>query len=271
MCVQNAGSVLGFGWALIHGAGPAAVIAFWPLGVGLGTLWGAFRYLNRSNHRHASALFTGLAVAMLVVYEMVLPATPLTSWKSERAMKAAVVQNIHDEALLSAKGNPIGIRVTYEVIFPRAVVADVHLGLTRVQGEVLPYMQAKEFGREKTTIDPEPSAKGLYKVFERKRIYKFTIASVPGFLHYDEKTQQPCLDLYSEISEAEIVAAIKKMGADKYQMWLSLGSDDVPVSVYHGSYVTAHEYDLNAMYQTIVTEGHEQCNIPSYERWRRGP
>jgi hypothetical protein len=217
-------------------------------------------------------LFTGFAVAMLVVYEMVLPATPLTSWRSERAMKAAVVQNIHDEALLSAKGNPIGIRVTYEVIFPHAVVANVYLGLTRVQGEVRPYMQSKEFGREReTTIDPEPSVKGLYKVFERKRIYKFTVASMPGFLHYDEKTQQPCLDLYSQISEAEIVEAITKMGPDKYRMSISLTSDDVPVSVYGGGSVTAREYDLEAIYQTIVTEGHQQCNIPDYERWRRGP
>ena len=269
MCVQNGGSALAFGWALIHGAGPAAVVAFWPLGIGLGLLWGAFWYLNRRNHRHASALFTGLALAMLVVYEAVLPATPLTSWRSERAMKAAIVQNVHDEPLLSAKGNPIGIRVTYEVIFPHAVVANVSLGLTRVRGEVLPYMQSKEFGRQSETIDPEPSAKSLYNLFERKRIYKFNVASMPGFLSYDEKTQQPCLDLYSEVSEAEIVGAIKKMSRDKYRMSISLSSDDVPVSVHHGSYETSGEYDLQAMYQTIVTEGHQQCNIPDYERWRR--
>jgi hypothetical protein len=77
MCAQNAGSGLAFGWTLIHGAGPVAVIAFWPLGIGLGTLWGAFRYSGRSNHRYASALFTGLAVAILLLYEMVLPDTPL--------------------------------------------------------------------------------------------------------------------------------------------------------------------------------------------------
>ena len=65
MCVQNAGSALGFGWALIHGAGPAAVAAFWPLAIGLATLWSAFWYFNRSKYRHASVLFTGLAVAML--------------------------------------------------------------------------------------------------------------------------------------------------------------------------------------------------------------
>jgi len=272
MWVQNTGSALGFGWALIHGAGPAAVIAFWPLAIGLALLWSAFWYLNRSKHRYASALFTGLAVAMLVVYEMVLPATPLTSWRTEHAMKAAVVQNIHDEPLLSAKGNPIGVRVTYEVIFPQAVVADVGLGLARVQGPVLPYMQSKEFGRTRETIDPEPSVKDLYKVFERKRTDKFTAATLPGFLYYDEKTQQPCLDLlYSGLSEAAIVTAIKKVSPDKYHVDISMTSNDVPIAVHHDGYVTAHEYDLQAIYQTIVTEGHQQCNIPDYERWRRRP
>jgi hypothetical protein len=94
-------------------------------------------------------------------------------------------------------------------------------------------------------------------------------AGMPGFLYYDEKTQQPCLDLYSEITEAEIVAAIKKMSPDKYRVEISLTSDDVAVSVHHTSYVTSGEYDLQAMYQTIVTEGHQRCNIPEYERWQR--
>ena len=130
-------------------------------------------------------------------------------------------------------------------------------------------MQSKEFGRQRKTIDPEPSAKDLYNVFERKKMYKFTVASTPGFLHYDEKTQQPCLDLHSEISEAQIVAAIKKMDGDKYRMSIFLSSDDV-ATVDHSSYVTSGEYDLQAMYQTIVTEGHQQCDS-DYERWRRAP
>ena len=64
------------------------------------------------------------------------------------------------------------------------------------------------------------------------------------------------------------MAAIKKMSADAYNVDISVTSDDVPVAVHHDGYVTAHEYDLQAMYQTIVREGHQQCNIPEYERWR---
>jgi hypothetical protein len=101
------------------------------------------------------------------------------------------------------------------------------------------------------------------------RVLRSAYRCEPGFLHYDEKTQQPCLDLYSEVSEAEIVAAIKKMSPDKYRVDISSTSDDVPIAVHHDGYVTAEEYDLQAMYQTIVTEGHQRCNIPDYECWRR--
>jgi hypothetical protein len=182
ICVQNAGSGLAFGWALIHGAGRAAVVAFWPVGIGLALLWGAFRYLNRSNHRHASVIFTAVAVAIPVLYEVLLPATPFATWRSERGMRAAAVRNIHDELLLSAKGNPIGVRVTYEVVFPSHVVTNVNLSLAHVERELAPYTQSTEFGRPAQTIDPEPSSEDLYKVFEKKTVYRFTVTSLPGFL-----------------------------------------------------------------------------------------
>jgi len=260
MCAQNAGFGLAFGWALLH-AGPLAVIVFWPLAIGLATLWGAFWYLSRNHHRYAVVLFTGLAVAIPLLYEVLLPATPLKTWRSESAIKAADVRNVRDEVLLSAKGNPIGVRVTYEVMFPRTVVANVNLGLWRVQGEVRPYLQSTEFGRRSETIDPQPSSSDIYSVFEGKRLYKFTVARMPGFLEYDEKTHQPCLRLqpYSDMSEGELVSAIRKKGRDKYRMEISMTSDVLPVAIYHGGSVTSREYDLEEMFQTIVTEGHQQC------------
>jgi hypothetical protein len=261
MCVQNAGSGLALGWALIHGAGPAAVVAFWPLGIGLGVLWGAFRYLNRSHHRHASVLFTAVAVAILLLYEVLLPATPLNTWRSERGMKAAAVRLVHDELLLSAEGNPIGVRVTYEVVFPQSVVANVHLSLAHVERERAQYTQSTEFGRHTEKIDPEPSSKDIYNVFEKKTVYRFTVTSLPGFLEYDEKTQEPCLRLppYSDLTEADIVSAVKKRSRGKYRMEIALTSDVVPVAVHQGTYLTSREYDLQPMYQTIVKEGNRRC------------
>jgi hypothetical protein len=263
LCVQNAGSALAFGWALLHGAGPAAVLAFLPLGLGLGALWGAYRYLNRSNHRHAPAMFTAFAIVTLLLYEMLLPATPLATWRAERAMKAVEVQSIRDEVLLSSEGNPIGMRVTFEVAFPHAVVADVNLtGPSPVQGEVRPFMQLLEFGRRHSeTIAPQPSSRGSYRRFEKGQLYRFEVTRLPGFLDYDENTRQPCIRFprHSELSEAEIVSAIRTRRRDRYRIGISLSNEVVPVSIHHGNHVTFHEYGLEAMYETILAEGHHRC------------
>ena len=72
----------------------------------------------------------------------------------------------------------------------------------------------------------------------------------------------------STCARSEIVAAIKKVSPDKYRVDISMTTDDVAIAGHHDGYVTAHEYDRQAIYQTIVTEGHQQCNIPDYERWR---
>lgn len=264
LCVQNAGSVLAFGWALIHGAGPGAVIAFLPLGISLGLLWGGFRYLNRTQHRHAWALFVAHAIVILLVNEALMPATPFDALRTRRTVQAAEVRNIKDEVLLSAKGNPMGIRLTYDVMFPRQVVASVHASLRRAQGELQPYMQWTLVAARTTTIVPEPPTRDIYEVFNGKTLYRFTVAYLPGFLAYDEKAQQPCFrNGYSGLSEAEMVAGIKRADTNKYNISISFGSDAVPEPMHHpGSHVTSREYDLEAMYQTIVIEGHRIC--PSY-------
>jgi hypothetical protein len=261
MCIQNAGSLLGFGWELIHGAGPAAVIAFAPLGLGLGILWGGFRYLHRSSHRHASMLFTALALSTVLLYELLLP-TPLRSWGTERAMQAAEVRNIRDEVLLSKRGNPIGVRLTYDVALPRAVVCHVQAsGLHPSDGDhSLP--NQFDFYHHTESIEPSPSSKdGFYREFKKGNVYRFTEALVPGFLKYDETTQAPCLNVtpYWEFSDADVIAAVKTRGKMQYRTSIALSSLDVPIRVSQYDYLTSHEYDLEAMYETVVKEGHKRC------------
>ena len=40
---------------------------------------------------------------------------------------------------------------------------------------------------------------------------------------------------------------------------IALSSLDVPIRVSHDDYLTSHEYDLEAMYETVVKEGHKRC------------
>jgi hypothetical protein len=137
----------------------------------------------------------------------------------------------------------------------------VHLSLAHVERERAPYTQSTEFGRHTEKIDPEPSSKDIYNVFEKKTVYRFTVTSLPGFLEYDEKTQEPCLRLppYSDLTEADIVSAVKKRSRGRYRMEIALTSDVVPVAVHQGTYLTSREYDLQPMYQTIVKEGNRRC------------
>ena len=259
MCIQNAGSLLGFGWALIHGAGPAAVIAFAPLGLGLGILWGGFRYLHRSNHRHASTMFTALALSTVLLYEVLLP-TPLKSWGSERAMRAADVRNIRDEVLLSARGNPIGVRLTYDVAFPQTVVCHVAAAGLFPRGGDTSLPTHFEFRGRTESIEPSPSSSdGFYSEFKKGNVYRFTETLVPGFLKYDEKTQAPCLNItpYWEFSDADVMAAVTKRRKTQYRTSIALS--DVSMSVSRRDYLTSHDYSLEAMYETVVKEGHKRC------------
>jgi hypothetical protein len=219
----------------------------------------AFWIVNLSRPRHTAALVTGLAVCIVVPSQVLLPASPFRTRGSRRALNEADVRNVRDEVLLSAKGNPIGIRVTYEVTFPEPVVALVGLGLSEV--EPVPYVQSMQLSGQSDTINPDPPSEDLiYKRFEGNRLYRFTATRTPAFLGYDQKTQQPCLRVlaHPEFSEAAIVAALENQRGGKYRLWISM-SDEHTRNVAHGESVTSRDIDFNAMYRSIVTEGHQRC------------
>jgi hypothetical protein len=177
-------------------------------------------------------------------------------------MQAADVRNIRDDALLSKRGNPIGVRLTYDVAFPQAVVCNVHAaGLHPSDGDhSLP--NPFDFHHHAESIEPSPSSKdGFYREFKKGNVYRFTEALVPGFLKYDETTQAPCLNVtpYWEFSDADVIAAVTTRKKMRYRTSIALSSLDVPIRVSHHDYLTSHEYDLEAMYETVVKEGHERC------------
>ena len=262
LCVRAESSAKGFLWMVIHGVGPAALIAFVPLGILLALLWGGFRYVNRSSHRQALFIFTGFAAGLVLVNEAPWPGTQANRARHQRAMDAIEVQSIHDEELLSAKGNPIGIRVTYELRSPQRVVASVYLGLNWYRSDVGPMLEAAEFSGPPDTIDPE-SSRGIYKVLQSGGVYKLTARLTPGFLVYDEKTQQPCFRVppSGRYSEADVAAAISERRPRKYDMNVSLTSEGDNAVGYHARYMTSREYDLAVMYQTILREGHKRCSF----------
>lgn len=258
LCIRNASTTLAFSWALAH-AGPMAVLTLRPIAIPLALLWGGFWYLRRSRHPRAPVLFVAFAIAIVLLNEAPLPGTNALRQREERAMRAVEVRSVQDEVLVSARGNPIGIRLTYELVAPMRVVAFPYLHLTWAE-TVTPVFDSMQFWGPADTIQPVPeTVHSIYRIFEGGRLYRLTAKRMPGFLVYDEDTQQPCLRLRANVSEADIAAAIRAKGLARYGMMISLSTEGPSDFAFHAAYRTSREYDLEAMYQTIVREGYQRC------------
>jgi hypothetical protein len=257
--VQNTGAALGAGWGMIHGAGLGVVVALVPLALGLALLWAGYLFLSRRRIRGATAIFTTYALGLLLLNEMLLPMTPLRAWKGQRNVNAIDVHDIRDEVFLSARGNPIGIRLTFEVRFPEAVVANVSASVFGPIAGLAPRPLQLARGHQRS-IEPSPASEGGYHVFRKDTVYRFTQTTLPNFLSYDERTQQPCLmAVETTVSEAQFLDMLSSTAPQKYQTDILAGSDFDPTNQLLQMYVTSRDYDVKSMYETIVREGNRRC------------
>ena len=260
LCAQNAGFGTGVGWALIHGAGPRAVVAFLPLALGLGLLWAGFVFLRRGQGRQELALFVGLSMALLVLNEWLLPTTPLKAWSSERALKSTQVLSIRDEGVTTATGEPIGLRLVFEVRFPRRVVANISASDFAPSEKEPPWLPGLlDFQGYEQTIQPLPESQDIYKMFEKDVVYRVEIIRRPGFRAVDVRTGRPCRNTPPKLSDKEILTALHRRGNRHYRAEIHVSSDDVPVNIVVAEYQTSRPYDLEAMYRSVMQERLDPC------------
>jgi hypothetical protein len=256
ICVQNGMSALAFGWSLIHGAVVAAFLAFVPPAIGIGLVWGGYAYWSRGNRRPSSLLFAAYVLGILALNEAILPSTPLQGWRARRALEAVEVRNVRDEVLRSARGNPIGIVVRFDVVFPRRVhgmVTGSTLG--PIDGELpVPLQIYRGHGRK---IVPTPARRDGESVFEAGVTYTVSSGILPGFLSYDDRTKEPCLRVFGKFPEAEFQAALARSRNLRLRGAAVLHAGEERV---YKPFVTVNEYDLESMYQTIVLEGNKRCD-----------
>ena len=120
ICIQNLSILGGFVWALIHGAGARSFVAFVPAALALVVLWAGYRVIrSRVTGRYMTFAFLAYAIGVVVLNEMLLPATPLKDWSGRRALEGVRVLGVRDEPLLSARGNPIGVRISFDGVVQR--------------------------------------------------------------------------------------------------------------------------------------------------------
>ena len=262
ICFQGYLFVMGFVWALIHGAGVSSLLAFWPTATSLAALWGGYIFLTRRNIRRLTLVFAGYALGIVLLAELLLPATPLKAMLALRAAEAVEVRSVHDEVLLSPRGNPIGIRVTFEAVVPRTGEYSISASaLSRVADEVLWPLNFGHSRRSGAEPPPSPGGEGPYDVFQEGVVYRFTTDLMPEFLSFHERDTEPCLVNVTTkyISEADFVSALSRSRNMKYRGGIHVSNALSMQSAVVHTYVTSRGYDVEAMYRTIAIEGNRRC------------
>ena len=261
LCAQNAGAATAFGWALIHGAGVSALIAFVPVAVGLVILWSGYAVIRRCTPPYSTALFTALALALLALNEALLPATPLTVWRGQRALEGVRVLSVRDEPLLSARGNPIGVRITFEAVVPRTAGYLLSAGLANAARETIWPLNFGFLGDQTVHPLPADDPDSFYDVFEKDVVYRFSQEMLPSFIRYDVRTRTACLaEVRTKyISEADFLAALAANRDAQLNAYITVNGEYNAVNVYAGEYSISRGYDMQAIYETVAREGGGRC------------
>ena len=218
LCAQNVGAGTGASWAFIHGAGP-------PLMVPLLT-------------------------------ELLHPATPLKEWWAQPALTSAEVLSIRDDVATTLTGDPIGLRVTYEVRFSRRFVGNLYTAqITSPEVAAGPFPLA--FHRAEAEIEPPPASSDIRQVFERGVVYRVRVTAMPSFRFLIYGTGRACRDTPPGQSDDEILAALRQVGKRRDRLVIFVGSGESGTATVT-EYLTS-TYDLEAMYRSVIREGLESC------------
>jgi hypothetical protein len=261
VCVQNFPVLTGVSWAVIHGAGVRSALGFVPATIALAVLWAGYRVIQSRVTSHVVATFAAFAVAVIVLNETVLPTTPLKEWRDQGATAGVRILNRRDEPLLSARGNPIGVRISFDAVPSRTGAYMISAStLHSASGETI---WPLHFGTALShQVQPAPAAQSdsPYSVFQKDVIYTVSQDMLPNFVHYDQKTKTPCLTGVGTkyLTEAQFQSALAANRDTSLRVAIQVEGEQRSATVAADG-VTSRRYDLRAIYDTIAKEGGGHC------------
>jgi len=265
VCAQNVLSLTGFTWALIHGVGTESALAFAPAAIALAVIWGGNFFITRTVSNRATLAFAALASAVVVLNELVLPATPLQAWRSNRALNGVRVLEVRDEPVRSAQGNPIGVRISFDAVVPRTMgytmSASTYISANTPSRVAIAPLGFGYLGGPRVDPAPTPQPESIYDIFQNGVVYTISQDMVPAFLRYDEKTKKPCLAEFRTkyISADDFLSALAENRNVLLHVAVSVNGEYNAVSASVADRVTSRGYDMQAIYETIAQEGGGRC------------
>jgi hypothetical protein len=263
VCAQNVLFLTGFTWALIHGAGIESALAFAPAAIALAVIWIGYWFIKKKvSSRATTPWLAALAITVIVLNEWLLPATPLRAWRDDRSLNGVRVLAVRDELLLSAQGNPIGVRLSFDAVVPRTSAYGIYGAVYPMSPNTTIWPLGFGYSGE-SRVEPAPTrqAESPYHIFQKGVVYTITHDMVPMFLRYDLKTKSLCLaEVRTKyISEADFLSALAANRATTLRVGISVNGEYNGQSVWVAEGVTSNHYDMQAMYDTIAKEGGGRC------------
>jgi len=247
---------LAFFIAIVGGVHGPQVFPYFVLGY-LCATESALAWLHFSLRRRAYKSKTLLLLAGAVALAISLVAGSFATWRPlvnsevarmERQAAATRVFNVHDQTLLSEKGNPIGIRLRYSMRFP---TSDYFWQSPRLAPQTDLAVGIWADGRiSHQEVDP-PMALGNSGVqrYEKEKTYNFTAEFVPNFLIWNAEKTKLCIVNPPVEYKANFESLVANSSGVRYKI-------DISGTTYEGS--TEKIYEPRSFYESAKKEGAAQ-------------
>jgi len=222
------------GFSLKEGAGLFSLIAVGIIVAPIALLWLVYAGLQRSTMGSWKYVLAGALIA--VIFELLLPVSPfsttLVSAFQQRAVNAVTAGNVVAEPLPSIRGNPIGIRLAFDLRFPRD--GSYAVSATLLEEEPLYHhylLGMSHLGGITVTPEAPPNDAGE-RWFRADTNYRMQVDFLPGFLHKSEfnkrerKAGDFCLYLRDtpQLDRAGVQAILRDGPVTSYYYEISIGT-----------------------------------------------
>ncbi len=222
-------------------------------------LWLGFFLFRR--RRRAILLSAGLGVLVLAAAYPVYYATEKDDARRDLEALQAVhnteVLDLRDEPLHTPAGNPIGVRLSFSVRFPRSGPSAPTPSMFPIGPQ---FQGARVLRAFRMTVEPAPEPlrnsplRPPYGRYRAGQVYRFTADMLPSFYFPSAGGGGPCIVFTSPIEKIASTAE----GEVRFQFHISGTSLD-PL---FGSAITGQAYSLKSFYDTAVKEGaREPCRF----------
>ncbi len=218
---------------LRNGLEPEVVFSGFALFLVGAVFWAAYLIFQR-RFRGVGALITvGLLLAS--AYESYFPYAPLGALWKQHAANRVTLSNYQETYRLSKQGNPIGIQITYDMVFPVSGSYYLNTEFQAVNPALQHYNLQMASIAAKMRVEPAAQYDWLAaKRFESGTVYHFTEEIAPGFLFealYDDgplKQGDLCiLEKESEsLSAGELRRLIESDAASRHALWIEVRSNN---------------------------------------------